>query len=138
MTNEQYLVVSYFAIGLLSFGIACITYLWLRPSFEGIVQAVRNNHFSNILKRVFRWGIILPALAGFFSVSFRSCSVDTYEKIICNRSYLIARNQEQISATLFYIVIALFVLSVIVLLVLVIIKKHNLRAEFQRRTNLPQ
>lgn len=127
MTNEQYLVISYFAVGLLSFGIAYITYLWLRPSFEGIMQAVRNNHFSNIFKRIFCWGIIFPALAGFFSVSFRSCSHDTYEKIVNERSYLIAKNQEQISTTLFYIVIALFVLSVIVSLVLLTIKKYNLK-----------
>jgi hypothetical protein len=63
---------------------------------------------------VFLLGIIVPALFGFFSVSFRSCKKKTYEAIIADQAYLVAKNQEQLSAALFYIAIALLVWGLIV------------------------
>jgi hypothetical protein len=114
MANEQFLIVSYIIIGLLSLGLAILTYILLRDSFTEIMKAVPEK-FSIILKRLLFIGIIFPAMAGFFSVSFRSCSKQTYAKIIAERSYLIAKNQEQLSTSLTYIVIALFLWGIIVL-----------------------
>ena len=125
MTNEQYLVVSYFAVGLLSFGFALATYLWLRHSFIGVMQAVRGK-LSVVLRRLFFIGIILPALVGFFSVSFRSCSKGTYVQIIAERSYLVAKNQEQLSASLSHIVIGLLLWGLIVLGVFTANKNHKI------------
>jgi hypothetical protein len=56
----------------------------------------------------------LPALLGFFSVSFRSCKKETYEAIIKDQAYLVAKNQEQLSDALSYIAIALLVWGLIV------------------------
>lgn len=126
MTNEQYLIVSYFTVGLLSLGFALAAYLWLRHSFIGVTLAVRGK-FSIILRRLFFIGIILPALGGFFSVSFRSCSKGTYAKIIAERSYLVAKNQEQLSTSLLYIVIALLLWGIIILGALLLIKKQQNR-----------
>ncbi|MBW1642925.1 MAG: hypothetical protein JRJ76_08810, partial [Deltaproteobacteria bacterium] len=72
-------------------------------------------------------GIIFPAMAGFFSVSFRSCSKQTYAKIIAERSYLIAKNQEQLSTSLTYIVIALFFWGVIVLGALMVSESRKVK-----------
>jgi len=126
MTNEQYLIVFYFAAGLLSLGSALATYLWLHRSFVGVVRVIPSGHFARILRKLFSPGIILPALFGFFSVSFRSCEKDTYEKIIADRAYLVAKNQEQISASLSHIVVALLVWGFIVLGALFIIKRHRM------------
>lgn len=125
MTNEQYLVVSYFTVGLLSFAFALATYLLLRHSFIGVTQAVRGK-LSIILRRLFFIGIILPALVGFFSVSFRSCSKETYVQIIADRSYLVAKNQEQLSTSLSYIVIALLLWGLIILGAFIINKNHKI------------
>ncbi len=125
MTNEQYLVVSYFTVGLLSFAFALATYLLLRHSFMGVTQAVRGK-LSIILRRLFFIGIILPALVGFFSVSFRSCSKETYVQIIADRSYLVAKNQEQLSTSLSYIVIALLLWGLIILGAFIINKNHKI------------
>ena len=114
MANEQFLIVSYIIIGLLSLGLAILTYTLLRDSFSGIMKVVPEK-LSIILKKLFFIGIIFPAMAGFFSVSFRSCSKQTYAKIIAERSYLIAKNQEQLATSLTYIVIALFLWGIIVL-----------------------
>ncbi|MBW1815002.1 MAG: hypothetical protein JRJ39_15440 [Deltaproteobacteria bacterium] len=102
MANEQFLIVSYIIIGLLSLGLAVLTYIWLRDSFSG-------------------------TMAGFFSVSFRSCSKQTYAKIIAERSYLIAKNQEQLSTSLTYIVIALFFWGVIVLGALMVSESRKVK-----------
>lgn len=124
MTNEQYLVVSYFTTGLLSFAFALATYLLLRRSFIAVTQTVRGK-LSNILRRLFFIVIILPALAGFFSVSFRSCSRDTYVKIIAERSYLVAKNQQQLSTSLSCIVITLLLWGLIILGAFIIKKNHK-------------
>ena len=125
MTNEQYLVVSYFIVGLLSLGFALATYLWLRHSFIGVTQAV-GGKLSIVLRRLFFIGIIFPALVGFFSVSFRSCSKQTYAQIIADRSYLVAKNQEQLSTSLSHIVIALLLWGLIILGVFIINKNHKI------------
>ncbi len=125
MTNEQYLVVSYFTVGLLSFAFALATYLLLRHSFMGVTQAVRGK-LSIILRRLFFIGIILPALVGFFSVSFRSCSKETYVQIIADRSYLVVKNQEQLSTSLSYIVIALLLWGLIILGAFIINRNHKI------------
>lgn len=126
MTNEQYLIASYFVVGLLSFGLALAAYLWLRHSFTGVTRAVPETHFFHILRKLFSVGIILPALFGFFSVSFRSCSKETYHEIIADRAYLVAKNQEQLSTSLSHMVIALMVWGFIVLIALIIIKRQRM------------
>ena len=125
MTNEQYLVVSYFAVGVLCLGIGSATYLWLRRSFRDITRDMPAGHLSRILRKLFTIGIILPALAGFLSVSFRSCSHETYNQIIADRAYLVARNQMQLSTSLFHIVMALLAWGFIVFGGLLIIKRHK-------------
>lgn len=126
MANEQFLIVSYSIIGLLSLGSAILTYILLRESFHGIMGVISDT-FSAVLKKLFFIGIVLPAMAGFFSVSFRSCSRQTYAKIIAERSYLIAKNQEQLSTSLTYIVIALFVWGVIVLGALMVSRSSKVK-----------
>lgn len=125
MTNEQYLVVSYFTVGLLCFALAVTTYLWLRRSFTGMAQAVSSGHFAGILRKLFPLGIILPALLGFVSVGFYSCEVDTYKEVVAERAYLIAKNQQQLSACLSHMVIALMVWGLIAAVVLLIIKRQG-------------
>jgi hypothetical protein len=125
MTNEQYLIVSYFTAGLISLGLALAAYFWLRRSFREIIRVIPHRYFSRILRKLFLWGIILPALLGFFSVSFRSCSKDTYEKIIAEKAYLVKKNQKQLSNSLFYIIAALAIWGFIIGGSIFIIKKQN-------------
>lgn len=123
MSNEEYLIVSYFIVGVVSLGLALVTYLLLQRSFHGVIKTLPSKHFFRILRNLFLMGIVLPALFGFFSVSFYSCSRQTYEEIIAERAYLVAKNQEQLSTSLFYVVIALFVWGLIIGSALFIIKK---------------
>jgi hypothetical protein len=110
-------------MGVLSFGIALATYLWVRRSFCAIADRVPARPLGRALRKLLLVGILLPTLAGFFSVSFRSCSKDTYEKIVADRSYLVAKNQEQIASSLAYAVVALTLWGLILVVPLVILKR---------------
>jgi hypothetical protein len=118
MTNERYLIASYFAGAALSAGLGTMVYLFLRRSFGGVADAASGKRLSSMLKRLLPWGLLFPALLGFVTVSYQGCGRTTYEEIIQNRSYLVEKNQEQISSVLLYILVAVVFWDVIVLLIL--------------------
>jgi hypothetical protein len=125
MTNAQYLVVSYFAVGALSFGVAVAAYLLFRRSLTSVADAVPSKGLGAALKRLFPIGIAFATLFGFLSVSFKSCDRNTYEKVIADRSYLVGKNYEEISTALLYAVIALVVWGLILVIPLVVIRRSR-------------
>ncbi len=118
MTNDQYLIVSYFACAALSIVAGVLVYLYLRRSFAGVADAASGKHFPSILKRLLLCGLVFPALLGFASVSYQSCNRTTYKEIVENREYLVAKNHEQISAILFYILVAVLFWNLVALFIL--------------------
>jgi hypothetical protein len=118
MTNERYLIASYFVGAALSVGLGTIVYLFIRRSFGGVADAASSKRLSSILKRLLPCGLLFPALLGFVSVSYQGCNRMTYEEIVQNRNYLVEKNQEQISSVLLYILVAVVFWNVIVLLIL--------------------
>jgi uncharacterized membrane protein len=115
MSNEQYLIVSYFSVGVLSIVIAMVAYAFLHRPLAGLTGAFPNRNLASVLKKLFPAGLVLPALAGFLSVNYQSCHA-SYQSIIADRSYLIGKNQEQISATCFFLVLAIMAWGVVLLL----------------------
>jgi hypothetical protein len=118
MTNERYLIASYFAGAALSAGMGTMVYLFLRRPFGGVADAASGKRLSSMLKRLLPCGLLFPALLGFVSVSYQSCGRRTYEGIVQNRSYLVEKNQEQISSVLLYILVAVVFWDVVVFLIL--------------------
>jgi hypothetical protein len=118
MTNERYLIVSYFVGAAFSAGLGAAVYLFLRRPFAEVAAAVAGKRLSLLLKRLFPWGLLFPALLGFVSVSYEGCQRTTYEEVVQNRNYLVEKNQEQISSTLLHILFAVVFWDVLVLLVL--------------------
>ena len=117
MTNDRYLIVSYFAVAALAITIAGATWLYLRRSFRGITQALSSGNLSRILKAMFPAGLFLPAFLGFASVSYRGCG-KSYEEIVKERSYLVQINQEQISSILLWTAAALLFWDLVILFAL--------------------
>jgi hypothetical protein len=117
MTNDRYLIVSYFAMATMAIAFAGATWLYLRRSFRGITQALSSGNLSRILKAMFPAGIFLPAFLGFVSVSYRGCG-KSYEDIVKERSYLIQINQEQFSSILLWIAAALLFWDLVILFAL--------------------
>lgn len=117
MTNERYLIVSYFLVAALSAGLGVLVYLFLRRPFSTVADAASNKRLPSLLKRLLPCGFIFPALLGFVSVSYRGCN-KTYKQIVESRSYLIQKNQDQISSALLFILAAILFWDLIVLLTL--------------------
>jgi hypothetical protein len=120
MSNEEYLIVSYFTVALLAMALGLGVYLRLRGPFSGIVKAMPAPSLHQVLRRFLPVGILLPALIGFLSVSYTSCNVETYSKVVESRAYLIQKNREQIAAIANYLAGAVLIWGVAALLLLLL------------------
>jgi hypothetical protein len=119
MTNERYLIASYFWLAALSVGLGILGYLYLRRPFNVVADSAQGKRLRSILKRLFPIGLLFPAVMGFASATYFGCGDHTtYEQIVQDRSYLIQKNQAQISSALLYILGAVLFWDVIVLLTL--------------------
>ena len=118
MTNEQYLIASYFLVAGLCAVLAALTYGFLRRPFEVTAEFVSGGRLRAMLKKIFPVGLLLPALLAFTSIAYETCSVDTYEGVIRNRAYLVQRNQQQISRALLFLVIAVLFWDLVIVFVL--------------------
>ncbi|HKM79961.1 MAG TPA: hypothetical protein VJY15_03245 [Candidatus Acidoferrum sp.] len=117
MTNEQYMIASYFASAAVSVALGTLVYFYLRRPFEELAETAPGRSFPAILKKLFPFGLVFPALMGFISVSYSSCNHETYEKIVQNRQYLVEKNQEQLSKMLLSLIIAILVWNLVLVLV---------------------
>jgi hypothetical protein len=118
LTNDQYLISSYFVCAALSIVAGALIYIYLRRPFAGVADASSSKHLSSILKKLFPCGLFFPALLGFVSVPYQGCSRTTYAEVIENREYLVAKNHEQIAAVLFCILVAVLFWNVVAFLIL--------------------
>ena len=109
MSNEQFLIVSYFTAAAICIGLGAATYLWFRRPLEGIAAQAPSAPLARLLRRVFSASVVGPAVLGFLSVSYYSCNVTTYEQVIASQSYLFGKNEEQVQAALFYVLGAILV-----------------------------
>jgi hypothetical protein len=129
MSNDLYLRLSYVGAGLAALVLAWTAYFALKKSLAGATGALAESRLRQVIRRLFFPGVVLPAMVGFLSVTFHSCSKNTYQKIIEDRAYLIAKNQEQISASLSHVVIALMVWGLILLGVLALSRRSRAHGE---------
>lgn len=127
MTNEQFLIVSYFFIAGLSILIGCGTYVWLRESFAQTVTGLPWKGIQSLLKRLFPIGLLFPALLGFISVSYRGCPAKEYDEIIADRSYLTGKSQEQIGASLIHVAWAILAWCALIAILLAVARRHELK-----------
>lgn len=125
MGNEEYLILSYFIVAFLCLLVSSAVYLSLRRSFTALVSVLPTRGLSTILKKTLFLGLVLPALLGFCTVSFKGCSVKTYDQVVEKRSYIVEKNQEQFSSSLQHLTYALFGWSLLVLGTLLLIRKDD-------------
>jgi hypothetical protein len=128
MTNEHYLVVSYFCVAATAVVVGFAAYCWLRAPLHEVAAALPWKALRALLLRLFPAGIVLPALLGFVSVSYRGCNRQEYEKIVADRSYLVSKGQEQISASLTHVVWAVFAWCALIATLVAIERRFDHRA----------
>lgn len=116
MSNERYLIVSYFLVGVVSLCLGIVTYRVLRSPFAAIAEAATGRLRSRALTRALGIFMTLSAVLGFLSVSYNQRGCVSYEQVIKNRYLLEQNNKEQLQATANWIVAAVFLWCIVVLI----------------------
>jgi len=106
MTNEQYLVVSYFAAAGVGVLLAVLTALFLSAPLTRVLAGVARP-LGTVFRRFLPSWLILAVLFSFFSVTYYDCQHDTYQKIVADRHYLVQKNFEQGADMTWYLAAAL-------------------------------
>jgi hypothetical protein len=125
MSNERYLIVSYFAFAILCFGLGLLVYYILRRPFEGIANAIVGKARSTLLKRVLILSMTAASVLGFLGVSYNQQGCVKYEQVIQDRKGLVDRNVEQVQGATGWIAGTLFVWGVVIAIGLAATQKKS-------------
>lgn len=125
MTNERYLIVSYFLGGLVSLGLGVAAYRVLRAPFAAIADAVAEKFRSPLLKRMLAVSMTMAGVLGFLSLSYTQKGCINYQQVVKDRSYLVKVNQQQLQSTGNWIVYAVFGWCVVVVILLVVLRSKE-------------
>jgi hypothetical protein len=125
LSNEHYLIVSYFLFALVSLGIGGVVYRLLRKPFAAIAEADAGKLRSTFLKRAMAVSMNFAAVLGFLSVSYTQKGCMNYEQVVKDRSYLVKVNQEQLQSAGNWVASAVFVWCVVVLLCLIALRRRE-------------
>lgn len=127
MSNDHYLIVSYF-VGLgLALGLAALTYRVLREPFGRIADAALTNSKSIFLKRALPVTLTVAATLAFLGVSYtdNSCGSYTYQQVVSERSYLEQQNRRQLAETSITMAQVVVGFSLAALICLIVVKRND-------------
>jgi hypothetical protein len=122
VSNEHYLIVSYFLVGAVSLCLGIAVYRVLRTPFAAIAEAATGRLRSRVLTRALGVFMTLAAVLGFLSVSYNENGCMSYEAVVKNRDYLVQINQQQLQKTSDWIVAAVFLWCIVVFLCLLALR----------------
>lgn len=100
MSNEAYLIASYFGAVVLCLSLGLAAHLWLRRPLRKVADLLPQKNWGRIIRRAFPLSTILFALSGCLSVDYYGCGQKGYKEIVSDRSYITSKNAEQISEAL--------------------------------------
>jgi len=123
VSNEHYLIVSYFLAGLVSLCLGTAVYRVLRAPFAAIAEAAAGRFRSRVLTRALGVFMTLAAVLGFLSVSYNQRGCMSYEQVIKNRYFLEQNTKQQLQRTADWTVAAVFFGCVVVLICLIALRR---------------
>ena len=118
MTNEQYLIVSYFSAAGGGVAAAVLTALLLRSRLREAVSSLVKP-IGRVMRRVLPTWLILLVLFAFMSVSYIDCSHHTYQEVVEDRPHMVRITHKQLEdmATWLAVGLSVFALALSVMLV---------------------
>ena len=108
MSNEPYLIVSYFLFAVVCLGLGWIAYRVLRTPFAAIADAITGKLRATVLKRALAVSLTMASGLGFLRVSYTQKGCVSYDQVIKDRPGLVQRNYEQVQGASDWIVYAVF------------------------------
>ena len=111
MSNESYLIVSYFAAAGAGVGLAILSVLVLAEPVKKALAA--GTALARLVRRALPPWLVLVVLMGFLSVTYFDCDHDTYQKIVADRHHLVNKTFEQGSEMTKYLAVALLVYGLV-------------------------
>jgi hypothetical protein len=129
MSNERYLIVSYFLFAFVSVCLGGAAYRVLRTPFAAIAEMVVVRGRSLILKRVLAASLTAAAVLGFLGFSYTQKGCMNYEQVVKDRQYLVEANRKQLQGSGNWIAGVALGWGLIVLLCLVALQRRNENSE---------
>jgi len=123
MTNDCYLIVTYFLFAIASLSLGVAAYRVLRRPFEAVAEAVAGMRAAT-LKRTLALSITLAAVLGFLSVSYLDCNKG-YDEIVKDRSYMDQINRQQLQHAGNWIVFAVLAWGFLVVILLAVWRRKK-------------
>lgn len=125
MSNERYLVVSYFLFAFVSVCLGGVAYRALRAPFAAITEILVGRLRSSILKRALAASMTMAAVLGFLSFSYTQKGCMNYEQVVKDRNYLVQANREQLQGAGNWIAGAAIGWGVVVAICLVAMRRRE-------------
>jgi hypothetical protein len=134
MSDERYLIVTYFLTACVCILIGIAADLWLRRPI-GQLAVTRLRSIGVAIRRFFPASTVLIAVAAFASVNYYACGIRDYNSIVSDRTYIRASERQQISATFEWLVVLVIFWGFVILLYLLAIRRRD--AAEKRGTEAP-
>ncbi|HVN19664.1 MAG TPA: hypothetical protein VMU05_12845 [Dongiaceae bacterium] len=125
MSNERYLVLSYFLFGVVCLGLGLLVYFILRRPFSAIADAVAGDSRSPVLKRALMFSLTVAGVLGFLGYSYNEHGCVSYEQVIRDRRLLVEANVRQVQDATDWLVGTTLAWGVVVVICISILQKHR-------------
>ena len=125
MSNDHYLIVSYFGFCALTLGMGVAVYFVLRRPVERLADTLAGGVHNRMLRGILSTTLLLAAMAGFFGVSYTDtgCGRLKYADVVKNRSYLHETNRKQLHSSANWLLGAVFAWSAAGLVILIVAER---------------
>jgi hypothetical protein len=100
MSDQTYLIVSYFVACAVCIALGVVAYLWLRRPMQEVADSLRYESMKKAVRKGFPLSMILFVLSSAFSVNYYGCEQKKYDDIVKDRPYIVAKNSEEVSEAL--------------------------------------
>jgi len=124
MSNERYLIVSYFFFALVCLVLGVLVYWILRTPFELIAEATVGSR-GTVLKRVLAVSMTAAAVLGFLGFSYNQKGCVSYQQVINSRNFLVEANVEQVQGAADWIAWTVLAWGVVVAIGLSAMRKRK-------------
>ena len=127
MSNDAYLILTYFAALSASILVAAYIYVSLQDSFSALLSELLQRTSARRLGSMFSSSIWLVAILGFSSISMMSscAGIHDYADVVVDKVYVYGKARTQISAAATYLYAGLLLWGVVVSVLVVGNKKRG-------------